>query len=399
MTCLRNRGRLARRAAIASLFAASVGLALVAPAQAQTTQPTPPPDETPTSEAPQPTTDELVPGLPVPDDVDGVVHSWAIAPGDGTVAAGERPNLTYEVSPGGRVDDVVTLFNFSNVQLTFAVYATDGFNNDDGSFNLLPADEDPTGVGTWVTIAVDSVTLEAGQQAVLPITIDVPVDASPGDHVGAVLATSTAFGTGPDNATVTLDRRTGTRLNVRVAGQLRSELTVEDIDVDYDAAPNPLAGAAQVRFTIVNRGNVRMAGRESVSVAGPFGLFRTSLEPVDIPELLPGERIEVTRQLDDVTATGLLFAEVELELRSPVGGSDDLEPYSRSGSTAAIPYAVVAALLVLIFGGLARRAYRRHQRDAGPVLLSPDEVHVVPIDVIDVIDVIDADADRQPTGR
>lgn len=397
MTSLRNRGRLARHAAIASLFVASVGMALVAPAQAQTAQPPAPTDDAatddaPTSEAPRPTTDELVPGLPVPDDVDTVVHSWAIAPGDGTVAAGERPNLTYEVSPGGRVEDVVTLFNFSNVQLTFAVYATDGFNNDDGSFNLLPAEEPPTDVGTWVTVAVDSVTLEAGQQAVLPITIDVPVDASPGDHVGAVLATSRAFGTGPDNATVTLDRRTGTRLNVRVAGQLRSELTVEDLDVSYDAAPDPRAGAAEVTFAIVNRGNVRMAGRETVSVAGPFGLFRKSLDPVDIPELLPGERIVVTRQLDDVTATGLLFAKVELELRSPVGGGDDLAPHSSSGSTTAIPYAVVAALLILIFGGLARRAYRRHQRDATDVL-SPDEVLIVPVDVIDV------DADRQPTGR
>ncbi len=398
MTSSRNRGRLAMRAALASLFAASLGLVLVAPAGAQTTEPPAPTDGAPTTEAPAPETgtDELVPGLPVPDDTAGVVHSWAIAPGDGSVAAGERPNLTYEVSPGGRIDDVVTLFNFSNVDLTFAVYATDGFNNDDGSFNLLPADEAPTDVGTWVTLPLDSITVPAGKQATFPIAVDVPVDASPGDHVGALLATSTAFGTGPDNAVITLDRRTGTRLNVRVAGQLRSELTVEDLDVSYDAAPNPLAGAAEVTFTIVNRGNVRMAGRETVSVAGPFGLFRTSLAPVDIPELLPGERIEVTRQLDDVTATGLLFAKVELELRSPVGGGDDLAPYSRSGSTAAIPYAVVAILLVLIFAGLARRAYRRHQRGVEPVL-SPDAVLVVPVDANDID--IDTDVERQPTGR
>lgn len=382
-----------------AVIAASLALGLAAqPAAAQAPK-SPSDDDGSSSEASAdpasvseptlPPSDELTPGLPVPDDA-GVVHSWALAPGDGSTLAGERPNLAYEVAPGGQVDDVVTLYNFSNVPLTFGIYATDAFNNDDGSFNLLAAAELPTDVGTWVTMPVDSITVPAGKQATFPITIKVPVDASPGDHVGALLASSSAVGTGLDNAIVTLDRRTGTRLYVRVSGQLRSELAVEDLKTDYDSAANPLGGGAQVSFRIVNRGNVRLAGTQQVSVAGPLGVLRESLAVEDIPELLPGESIEVAKSFDDVAATGLMFAKVELSPRSPVG-NDELESSARSASTRAVPYTVLAALLLLILARLARRAYVRHRNSvvavdaSGTVVIVPDEV-------------IDADQ-RQPLGR
>jgi Bacterial protein of unknown function (DUF916) len=342
---------------------------------------------------PQPTlpsADELTPGLPVPDDT-GVVHSWALAPGDGTTQAGERPNLSYEIAPGGQVEDLVTLYNFSNVPLTFGVYATDAFNNDDGSFNLLAAAEEPKDVGTWLSLPADSVTVPAGKQATFPITIKVPVDATPGDHVGALLASSTAVGTGPDNAVVTLDRRTGTRLYVRVAGQLRAELAVEELTTSYDASANPFGGSAALSYRIVNRGNVRLAGTQQVSVAGPFGLFRKQLDVEDVPELLPGESIEVSKSFDDVSATGLMFAEVELDPRAPVG-DDELEEGSTSASTRAVPYTLLAILIAVIFVLLARRAYRRHRNEVA-VMNEAGDVVIVPVEVIDVTD------ERQPTGR
>ncbi|HEX7276794.1 MAG TPA: hypothetical protein VF244_05410, partial [Acidimicrobiales bacterium] len=97
-------------------------------------------------------------------DPDSVVHSWALAPtmSDGT-DGGNRPNLSYEVPAGAEVQDQVTLFNLSNVPLTFRLYATDAYNNTEGTFDLLPADQKPTDVGTWVTLPQDSITLEARQ--------------------------------------------------------------------------------------------------------------------------------------------------------------------------------------------------------------------------------------------
>jgi hypothetical protein len=365
-----------RSARIRQSIAALTGAAIVA-LVSHTVGAQEPPDDS--STAPPDTT---APETTVPNDT-GIVHSWAIAPGDGTQAAGQRPNLSYELPPGGSVDDFVTLFNFSNVPLTFAVYATDAFNNDDGSFNLLAGAEEPTDVGSWVTLPIDAVTVPAGKQASFPISIHVPVDARPGDHVGAVLASSTAFGTGPENAVITLDRRTGTRLYVRVAGELHPELGVENLETSYAAAANPVGGSAEVSYTIANRGNVRLAGTHQVSVAGPFGLLRASLEEEAIPELLPGESMEVTRTIDDAPATGVLIADVDVQPESPAGG-DELEPSGSSSSMVALPYTLLALVLILILGTFAYRAYKRHRNATPDVeLIEPPAGEVLDADVVE----------------
>ncbi len=335
-----------------------------------------PPDDSTTATPPDPST----PDTTIPDDT-GIVHSWAVAPGDGTQASGQRPNLSYELEPGGQVDDFVTLFNFGNVPLTFAVYATDAFNNDDGTFNLLAGDKPPVDVGSWVTMPINSVTVPAGKQASFPISIHVPIDARPGDHVGAVLASSTAFGTGPDNATITLDRRTGTRLYVRVAGQLHPELSVENLSTSYSSDINPAGGTAEVSYRIVNRGNVRLAGTQQVSMSGPFGLLETSLDAEEIPELLPGESMDVTRRLDGVPASGVLQTHVDLEPQSP--GGDEFAPAETSSTMVALPYTDIAVLLMLILGGLAWRAYKRHRESSAVQVIGPPTGEVVEAEVVE----------------
>lgn len=299
----------------------------------------------------------------VPDDT-GIVHSWALVPGDGTLEAGQRPHFTYDLPPGGETEDVVTLFNYSNVQLTFDVYATDAFNNDDGSFDLLAGDQEPTDVGAWFDLGLDGVTVPPGSQATFPVTVRVPVDARPGDHAGAVLAASEAQGTGPDGRVINLDRRTGARVYLRVAGALEPELAVEDLSTSYAPALNPADGRAEVSYRIVNRGNVRLAARHRVSVGGPFGLLRRTTDTEEVAELLPGESIEYTRTIDDVAATGLAFTEVDLE-PMPVGGGDDeeLEPVDRSSFVFAVPFTVLAVLIAAGLAAYARRSYLRHRRE------------------------------------
>jgi len=150
-----------------------------------------------------------------------VVHSWALAPAMNDVAqGGNRSNLSYEVPPGTNFGDKVTLFNLGNVPLTFRVYPTDAFNTGDGSFELLRGDQKPTELGTWVTLPQDSVTLAPKTEVTMPITIKVPVTASPGDHAGGILASNEAENQSPDGKVIALDRRTGVRLYVRVAGPL-----------------------------------------------------------------------------------------------------------------------------------------------------------------------------------
>ncbi len=193
-----------------------------------------------------------------------------------------------------------------------------------------------------------------------------PIDARPGDHAGAILASSEAVGTGPEGDIITLDRRTGSRLYVRVDGPLQPELAVEDLSTTYTPTLNPLDGRAEVRYRIVNRGNVRLAASHRASLSGPLGLLQTSTATEEVPELLPGESIEITRTLEDVAATGVLFTDIDLD-PAAVSGDEQLEPAGRRSFGFAVPFTVVAALLVLGLVLYARRAYLRH-RDEGLVM-------------------------------
>lgn len=290
-----------------------------------------------------------------------VIESWALAP-TGSLdpnEAGNRPSLSYDLDPGATITDSVTLYNYGNVPLTFRVYATDAFNNSVGQFDLLPGSDEPTDVGSWITMPVEYVDVPPRKQAVIPIVLKVPADATPGDHVGAILASSDAKGAGPDGATVALDRRTGTRLYVRVAGDLVPELAIESVKTSYKPSLNPLSGTATVTYRIQNRGNVRLGGSYQLSISGPFGVAKKRIPASDLVELLPGEGVTLTAEFDGVPATVLAFTDVRLELLD----SDAADPSvtNRRAITFAPPISVVLLLLAGWMASRARRAYRRHR--------------------------------------
>lgn len=303
---------------------------------------------------------------------DPVVHSWALAPaGTGEPdGGGNRPNLSYEVAPGGEITDQLTLYNLSNVQLTFRLYATDAFNNEDGAFDVLPFDKKPKDVGTWVTLPQKNITLLPRTQATFPMILKVPAGASPGDHVGAVLASSEAHGTGPDNKIVTLDRRTGPRLYLRVDGPLAPELTAERIRTTYRPSLNPLRGTATVMYRIQNRGNIRLGGKQQVSIGGVLGLARREKPAVDLPELLPGQGIDLEADFEGVAATGLAVTRVEIDPAHVDAAGEELERRSRQAFTLAVPFTMLAVVLAALLLRRARRAYLRHAAESAGVSAS-----------------------------
>lgn len=293
---------------------------------------------------------------------DDIVHSWTLVPASDEPERNTsyRPNLSFEVAPGTKIDDAVTVINYGSVQLTFEVFATDAFNNPDGDFDLLPTDEDPVDVGSWVTVGQRHVTVPANGSATLPITLDVPPDARPGDHVGAVLASAPVTGTGPSDQVVTFDRRTGTRLYVRVAGPLAPEVAATHVRTTYRPSLNPLSGTAEVTYRIENRGNVRLGAEHRASVSGPFGLLaqRSTLDTVE--EILPGEEVTIRTTIDGVAATGVAVSDVDVDA-IPIGGMEGAPSASGGSLAIAPPWALLAGLAVAALALYARHAYRRHE--------------------------------------
>ena len=236
---------------------------------------------------------------------------------------GTRPSLSYQLAPGAVQEDCVFLSNYSNVPLTFTVYGTDAFNNRTGDFAVLEGDDPPTDVGSWIKLGTEAVTLQPSTGIEMPLTIQVPANASPGDHVGAVLASSR---TSADDATgkqVLLDRRTGTRVYFRVAGEENPGLVVEDLSVDYHGSLNPLHGEVDVTYTVRNEGNIRLGAKQEVTVNDLFGAAATK-KPRPIAELLPGNAVTFREHFTGIAATFRLSADVKLTPFAPVGAEGDV---------------------------------------------------------------------------
>jgi hypothetical protein len=293
-----------------------------------------------------------------------IINSWALAPAGSADPShgGDRPDFSYSSPPGSVINDSVTLFNYSNVELTFHVYATDAFNNAQGQFDLLPEFKQPVDAGTWVLLPQANLTLPAHKEATFPFTLRIPADARPGDHAGAILASNNAVGNGPSGQLVNVNRRTGSRLYVRVAGPLHPHLVVSKVSSSYHPRLNPLSGPVDVTYEVENRGNVRMGGQVRADAAGLLGLGSKTGPKITLSELLPGQKLQLKAHFNGVPATFVDLSHVHVD-PAPVGdagGAGAPPGASRGALSLAFPLTLFAILLATVLVRYARRSYERH---------------------------------------
>ena len=288
---------------------------------------------------------------------------------------------------GGTVKDEVAVVNLSDVPLTLNLYAVDAVTGADGEVGLQPASAKLTDAATWVTFSTPTgkgfVRLKPKQTVYVPIRVKIPKNAPVGDHLAGVVVSTVAKGATPGErgSEVTLEQRVALRLAVRVAGQLKPELTIEGLGARYSGTLNPLgSGSALVTYTVRNTGNVRLGGRQSVQVSGLLGGAVEAGEVPDVPVLLPGGSATFTVPVSDVTPQVLMTATVRV---FPLAAEGDANPPTLAVTATtqfwAMPWLLLAALLLLILllAVLLRRrrgqraAVGRRVRGAGP---SSDEL-------------------------
>lgn len=286
--------------------------------------------------------------------------SWAVRTASNGFGA-DRQNFNYTLDPGGSLNDALVVVNHGDKPLKLAVSAADGFTTDAGQLDLETADKLPVEVGTWLRAGRNAITVKPGSSVEVPFTLKLPDNATPGDHMGGIITSLTQTDT---KAGINVDRRLAIRVKVRVGGELKPALAVEDLAVGYDGTANPFArGSATITYTIHNTGNAIVAARQKASVAGPFGLLRKAADPIeDSPELLPGESWKVTATVDGVAPSVRLAGSVALTPRvtDAVGTVAPLATIHASMHGWAMPWAAFVVLLVIAAAAcLAVRSRRR----------------------------------------
>ncbi|WP_329131240.1 DUF916 domain-containing protein [Streptomyces sp. NBC_01476] len=261
----------------------------------------------------------------------------------------DRSSFSYSVNPGAQVKDTMTVANRGAVPVTLAVYAADGFTTGTGQLDLLPKGKKSVGIGAWVHAGHDSVVIKPGQSADVPFTVTVPKNATPGDYVGGILTSLTQR---DDAEGINVDRRLGIRVKLRVSGELKPGLAVEDLHVGFAGTANPFGtGDATVTYTIHNTGNAILSAQQTVSVSGPFGRLRTASGAIAAPpQLLPGESWKVKVPVHGV-APGVRVAATATLTPLLTDASGSTSPLGAVRATAhgwAVPWTLLVLVILLI---------------------------------------------------
>jgi hypothetical protein len=129
-----------------------------------------------------------------------------VAP-SGRGAPDGRAAFTYKLDPGAELPDYVGISNYSDQPITLDLYASDALTTPTGGFDLLPAAQKPTDVGTWVVFEerYRRLLIPSRSRVDVPFRITVPRNATPGDHAGGIVTSVAESGTDSDGNRVRID--------------------------------------------------------------------------------------------------------------------------------------------------------------------------------------------------
>jgi hypothetical protein len=285
--------------------------------------------------------------------------AWSVQTADNANGSG-RANFAYDVEAGGVVSDSMVVVNTGTEPLSLAVYAADAFTAASGEIDVLADGTPSRAAGTWIAVTPESLELAPGETADVPFTITVPADARPGDHSAGVV---TSLTTRDASSTLSVDRRLGTRINVRVAGELVPAVTVTAAEASYAASWNPFeSGRLTVRYSLENTGNTRITGVETVSAAGLGDALASTTAPAQLPEIVTGSTVEIVRELP-AFSLGWLSGTVMIVPEGVGLGAGGVDPVVVDFSIPAVPWSTYAliALVLAVVVALVLIARRRAQ--------------------------------------
>ncbi|MFJ4314255.1 DUF916 domain-containing protein [Streptomyces lavendulae] len=290
---------------------------------------------------------------------------WSVRPADSAITP--RAAFDLPARPGTTLTDRAVVTNTTGSELTFRLYVADAHNTErDGGLAVRGIEEPQRDVGAWGKPERDSVTVPARSAVTVGLSLDVPHDASPGDHVGALVAVDTRVRPA-DGSHVGIQRGVGARIYLRVEGPAQPGLAVEDVRFTARSPQIPWTGSSgsTLSYTLHNTGNVKLAPRVSFRTGGMVLGGPGERQLANVPgELLPGQKVRLTETWPGAPFAG--WGEITV-----TASANDVRG-SGSDGFLKVPWLVAGPLVLLSAAWLLLRRRRRADRATRPALTADD---------------------------
>jgi hypothetical protein len=297
--------------------------------------------------------------------------TWSVQPATSKGPDSTRTDFSYGVvAAGSSIQDHVEIVNRSSQSAAFSVYATDASGTSpQGALLLLGSSQKSTDVGAWTSFpggAQQLSTVIPGKRAIIEaFTINVPRQATPGDHTGAMVAAVGVTRKNSAGENVVENYRIAVPIEFRVPGALHAGIQVQSISTGFSDPLNPFGtGSATVSYTMTNTGNVRQSATPALKITGPFGQSAT-VHPAKVPVILPGDSVRVTASVSGLFPAGPLTAHVDVESGWPKGTiplAQSAPEATGSAPLFAFPWSLLGLILLLVAIGVGIWFYLRWRR-------------------------------------
>lgn len=280
------------------------------------------------------------------------------------------PVISLSVDPGQTVSSKISIRNISNARLIVTGQINDFVAaGETGAPKLLldPAESknNPYSIIDWVS-PMPSLDLQSKKVVELPITINVPENASPGGHYGIVRFTGVApemNGTG-----VALSASLGSLIMIRVSGDIKNNLSISDFYASQNGNKNWIFESAPlvINERIQNSGNTHEQPSGQVVITDMFGnnLATLGVNAISPPgNVLPGSTRLFSENLDStVIGNKMLFGPYTVKLNVKYGNNKTI---TSSMTFWVIPFKLIAAVIITIITlffvlRLGLRRYNKH---------------------------------------
>ena len=274
-----------------------------------------------------------------------------------------RTRFDYQLNPGQPAEDSVYVFNTGTTDQEITLYARDAFSGAKGEFLIQDQKVQPTDVGSWVSFVNHKstylVTLKPHGYVTIPFTVNTPTNATPGDHVGAIVASALTKG-----SSLNIVRRVAVRLYARLSGQVSPRLKLSNLTVTNSAsALNPFDSSMVVSYDLENTGNTDLSADVAVQPTGIFGVNTADQVVTRITNLLPGSKRHLSQSISGITQTGLSGVSVTYSGILASSYATAYKPQGRLDTSAfSLPVAWLlwlGILLILIVGWILISRARR----------------------------------------